>query len=166
MRRVLHYRVSRQYPCTSKVSKVLDERAARHATGRVASYIERPSDNALGNSNLGESIGELLGKRQSSGRVAGRVTAGKGTRQVTGLVAGSFSHYASPPNIKTSPSQPGTGRKTERREFPRCANVGIRGSGMEFLLYYQMLVLTDSRQIPSIKSVYSRDPLECLSIYL
>jgi hypothetical protein len=54
------------YPCTSKVSKLLDERAAHHVTGRVtrrvASYIESPSEKAQGES-LGESrLGELSGK--------------------------------------------------------------------------------------------------------
>jgi hypothetical protein len=33
----------------------------------------------------GESMGELYGKRQSSGRIAGRVTAGKATWQVSCL---------------------------------------------------------------------------------
>jgi hypothetical protein len=63
---------------------------AVHVTGRVAgkaaSNITPPSDKALGES-LGESLlGELFGVRQSSGRVARRVTAGKVARQVSCLV--------------------------------------------------------------------------------
>jgi hypothetical protein len=54
---ILFLRSINTYPCSSKASKRFDERVARHVTGRVsgrvASYIEPPSDKVLGKSLLG-----------------------------------------------------------------------------------------------------------------
>jgi hypothetical protein len=61
------------YPCTSKVSKLLDERVSPHVTGRVELFpistsrvtelwVSRWENNSASNKALEGSMGELLGK--------------------------------------------------------------------------------------------------------
>jgi hypothetical protein len=61
--------------------------------------------------------------------------------QVTGPVAGRVSNNTELPSDKSLRPSKGTDRKIERREHVPCAEVGIRGSGTEFLLWYNMLML-------------------------
>jgi hypothetical protein len=82
-------------------------------------------------------VGELRGKRRSSGRIAGRVNAGKGSWQLSCLVRESlgklegFLPLSSRSVTKAlRPSHEPTEREIERREHISWDNVGSSMNGI------------------------------------